>query len=305
MNSTPHADSATGRATGGPGFRWNLAQRFASSERSCWAERLDKPTQQATDYLRRVAEVGDERARLKYPTVSAACALCSNEPVFAMLRVALAGRLTAEEIASRLGTTPEVITLAEQLFFDLGRHRHAASWLHAHVFRPEVIYGSGEVAARIRLALAGGPATTRALLNGREQFALEQAQRVVHQEGLLYAKFQAALEFDLNADSAQEFLKNYFDYEVARQQLALEQDKLAKACATANNATALLEAPDRGGVIGSDQVGSPDLVAETTTAPQTVAPQAIAPQTVAPQITADSGFSRTDAAFEAAIEPNQ
>ena len=59
---------------------------------------------------------------------------------------------------------------------------------------------------------------------------MDRARQLVDQELLLYAKFQAALAFDLDRKSAERFLKIYLDYNLKRKKIELEREKFRYQC---------------------------------------------------------------------------
>lgn len=218
---------------GGPAYRWNLAKRLAKSQRSARVAQADGQIQRATAYLRIFQEFGQEPAARKDPTLAAACRLAENERTFSTLKLSILGSLPRAEVAARLGVDQQVIDVAETLFFDISRLSQASSWMNCHVFIPEARFGSKELAAKLKLAHHGGPVMVRALLNGHEKVPLEEAQQIIDQELQLHAKLQAALEFDLDAQSAGEFLKVFLEYDLQRKKLQFEREKFQLQCTSA------------------------------------------------------------------------
>jgi len=214
---------------GGPAFRWKRAQECAALPQPKRLTHLDEPTRQAAAYLRMCDRHGPERANSKYPLVAAACAVCQNDKMFEAFRVSLLGGLPSAELALRLDLSLEIIEVAEALFFDLGDQPQAA-WISHHVVIPEVSTGSAEVAAKLKVAYHGGPLMARALLDAQDNLPLNDAQTLVDQELLLYAKLQAALEFELDAHSASEYIKHHLDYDLARRNIELEREKFQYEC---------------------------------------------------------------------------
>ena len=93
--------------------------------------------------------------------------------------------------------------------------------------------GSKELAAKLKLAHYGGLVVTRALLDGQDKLPLEEAQQIIDQELQLHAKLQAALEFDLDANTAQQFLEVFLNYDLERKKLEFEREKFQLDCARA------------------------------------------------------------------------
>ena len=202
---------------GGPDFRWKLAQQLADTQRSSRAKLADEQVQQASAYMRMCREAGRELADRKYPMLAAACRLAENEQSLQLLKLSILGSLPRAEVAARFGAEQQVVDVAESLFFDISGFAQASGWMNCHVFVPEASFGSKELAAKMKLAHYGGPVAARALLDGQEKLPLDEAQRIVDQELLLHAKLQAALEFDLDAQSAERFLKVFFEYDLHAQ----------------------------------------------------------------------------------------
>ncbi len=210
---------------GGPAYRWGLAQLLTKSQAPSPATQSDEYIQQASKYLRMCSEGGRGAADRKYPMLAAACAMVENEHSFQSLKLSVLGSLPRAEVAGRLGVEQHVIDLAELLFFDIGGLGEASSWMNCHIFVPEAKFGSKEFAAKMKMAFHGGPVVTRALLHGHEKLPLEESKQLIDQELLLHAKLQAALEFDLDAQSAEQFLKVFLDYDLRRQKLQFEREK--------------------------------------------------------------------------------
>lgn len=101
----------------------------------------------------------------------------------------------------------------------------SSGWMNCHIFVPEARFGSKERSAKMKLAQYGGPLVARALLDGQEKLPLEEAQQIIDQNVQLHAKLQAALECDLDAQSAEQFLKVYLEYDLQRRKLQLEHEK--------------------------------------------------------------------------------
>ena len=218
---------------GGPAFRWNLAKSFAKSQRSARFVQADEHIQQASAYLRMFQEISRELADSKYPTIAAACRLTENKASFRTLRLSILGSLPRSEVAARLGVDQHITDAAEALFFDISGLSQASGWMNCHVFIPESRFGSKELAAKIKLAYYGGPVVTRALLDGQDKLPMEEAQQIIDQELQLHAKLQAALEFDLDANAAQQFLEVFLNYDLERKKLEFEREKFQLACAQA------------------------------------------------------------------------
>lgn len=218
---------------GGPAFRWKIAKRLANSQRLVRSQQTDEQTQHASNYLRMYREVGREPAGRKYPTLAAACGLAENEQSFQTLKLSILGGLPRAEVAARLVAEQQVIDVAEALFFDIRGLSQASGWMNCHIFVPEARFGSKELAAKMKLAHYGGLVVARALLDGKDKLPLEEAQQIIDQELQLHAKLQAALEFDMDAQSAGQFLKVFLEYDLQRKKLQFEREKFQVECALA------------------------------------------------------------------------
>lgn len=216
---------------GGPAFRWNLAQRFAASGRISRPWQVDKQVEQATSYLRAWQRAGRDHADAKHPIIAAACAVVENDQSLQLLKLSILGSLPRAEVAARLSVEQQVVDVAEALFLDITDLSQASGWMNSHVFVPEAKFGSKELAAKMKLAHYGGPVIARALLDGHERLPLKEAQQIIDQELLLHAKLQAALEFDLDTDTAQQFLEVFLKYDLERRKLEFEREKFQFECA--------------------------------------------------------------------------
>ena len=150
-----------------------------------------------------------------------------------MFKLLILGTLPRAEAAARLGADQPSVEVAEALFFDINDLRHASGWMNCHVFIPEAKFGSKELAAKMKIAHYGGLVVARALLDGHEKLPLDAAQQIIDQDLQLHAKLQVALQFDLDARSAQEFLKVFLDYDLQRKKLEFEREKFHLDCALA------------------------------------------------------------------------
>ena len=212
---------------GGPAYRWKLAQRYVASRSKM---QLDEITQQTCAYMRIYRQIGWERATSEYPAIAAAVELSKNNCAFQSLKLSVLANLPRAEVAARLGVTQEIIEVAEKLFFEIHDMAEASSWMASHVFVPEAKFGSKELAARMKVAFYGGPVLAHALLDAGDNLPINDAQRLVDQETLLHSKLQAALAFDLDTKSAEEFLKIYLEYDLQVKQLQFEREKFQYEC---------------------------------------------------------------------------
>jgi hypothetical protein len=231
---------------GGSEFRGKLAQQRADSGRSSRAKHMDKQFQQASAYLRMCRKVGREQADCKYPMLAAACGLAENGQSFRLLELLVLGSLPRAEVAARFGAEQQAVEFAEALFLDIDDLIQTAGWIKCHVFFPEVKFGSMELAAKMKTAQYGGPVVAHALLDGQKKLPLEEAQqKIIDQELPLHAKLEAALEFDLDTQSAEQFLKVFLEYDLQRKKLQFEREKFQLECALAREQRIVDEADEK------------------------------------------------------------
>lgn len=232
---------------GGPSFRWKMAHRLAASQRPARSTQTDEQIQQAYSYLRTCRKVGRDWANRKHPRLAAACSLTENDQTFRTLKLSALGHVPRSEIATRLGADEQIIDVAESLFFDISGLNQASSWMNCHIFVPEAKFGSKALSAKMKLAHYGGPVVTRALLDGQEKLPLAEAQQIIDQELQLHAKLQVALEYDLDAQSAEQFLKVFLAYDLERKKLEFEREKFQSECASARERRVDVEANPEAG----------------------------------------------------------
>jgi hypothetical protein len=231
-NNLPQADLFRNMEhhLGGPNYRWKHALQYAASPQLARPQHVDQIGRVAARYVRAYQHYGAERAKQKYPLIAAARALYENDQMLETFKLAVLGNLPQAEVAARLGVAVEIIEIAEVLFFQLGDLRESEAWLNCHVFLPAIKTGSTDSAAKMKLAYHGGPEMARELLDAQDGPPFGEAQRLVDQELLLHAKLQAALEFELDAASASEYIKYHLAYDLARRSIELEREKFQHEC---------------------------------------------------------------------------
>ena len=135
-----------------------------------------------------------------------------------------------EDIAEIVGSDPATVTAVEQLFFDVRPALSATVWIHTAVIAAVERRGDTELGAKLKVAYYGGPVVAKALVTADCRVPKEEAERLLAQEMLLYARFKAVLDYPLNEQQALEFFKLSLEYQHKRQVLELRKRQFAHRC---------------------------------------------------------------------------
>ncbi|MEK6233310.1 MAG: hypothetical protein N2C14_01210, partial [Planctomycetales bacterium] len=210
----------------GPSWRWQVAQGIAAGHNAVPPGVADEPVRRAARLLRRCAE--GRRKSAAWDEIESAIAVWENADFQRTFKLLALGGCPLREIADRLGLSQAIVETVQRLFFDIEPFRDSAQWIHRHVVAAEA---SRVLACNYHAAFVGGAATARMLLNEEYDARLEEADRILNAESLLYAKFQEAIAFPLtNERQALAFAKLYADVNIQKAKLKLEQDKFRHRC---------------------------------------------------------------------------
>jgi hypothetical protein len=138
------------------------------------------------------------------------------------------GGLPPEEMSQRIQLPLEVLAAWERCFFD------ARDWgvpfAEMHVVRPAQQRGANEFAARVHLAMAGGPHGARAVLD-LDKPPINEGERIIKRELALGIKLDAALNWPIRSErGSAEFVKNYLQFQIERGRIELAKARLAARC---------------------------------------------------------------------------
>lgn len=230
----------------GPQYVWETAIKVAEMASDSHCCEQGPLMRRAVSYLRRRRRGGDQTAEKEFPMIAAACNLAKDEHQFHSLKLMILGAIPRGEIAARLGVELGVVEIAESLFFDIREFKDAAGWMHAHVFYPTLQADQKELGVELKLAYFGGPFIVRALLDAKEGLPLEEAKQVLDQEVLLHTKLQAALEFELSAQTSVRFVEMFLKYDLAKRKLEFQREKFRHRCEAVNkDLAAVQEQPEK------------------------------------------------------------
>ncbi|MCA9114032.1 MAG: hypothetical protein KDA79_03035 [Planctomycetaceae bacterium] len=164
MSTTRTSEAVQGwRSVRGPAWRWERASSTAGASLRGLAVGRDEQLRSAHASLglcRRGAD-GRREASRRYPAVAAAEALETDNALRERLMILVLGDCSPAEIAERLRIEEHIIGVWESLFFDVRDAREATGWVFSHVIHPEQSRGNGSLAARLKMAFAGGEGDPR------------------------------------------------------------------------------------------------------------------------------------------------
>ena len=107
--------------------------------------------------------------KAKYPRLAAAESAWADPVLQQKLKVLLLADCQVDEIAWLTKLDPEVVTLVEELWYDVRGSRRASRWVRHHIIGPEEDAGNIELAARLKFALVAGAASARVALEAEGQ----------------------------------------------------------------------------------------------------------------------------------------
>jgi hypothetical protein len=219
--------SAFNHTLRGPDWRWQEATaRFAESRLASHTDPYIR------DAIRSLA------ARRKGPAPPAACPhghidraeRLWNKTFFRQaLMVLTLANVGREEVAAKLDTDVQTIETIEALFFDVRPHLDSTMWIQMHVIGP-CAQAEPDLAAKLQVALFSGPIAALALVDS-VRLPSEEAEGLLQQRVLLYAKFKEAINFAFTTnDQAYCYLKLYLDYCHKSRELDLKEREFRHRC---------------------------------------------------------------------------
>lgn len=236
MTSTLNEFNFAQRGLHGPAWRERLARSLPAQVVHSSAKNHDPLVVERRHYLT-LCEGGPnslERAREKFPLVAAAEALSADASTTSMLKLMVLADLPADEIQRRVAIEPAVLATWEGLFFDVRQMWESKGWLAAHVIDHERKYGNPALAARMRVALAGGPLVVAMLLDAEAGLPLDDAARLDDQRMRLHLMTDEALHMPLgSSQEAFAYVEMRAHLMVAEQRLELAERKFSQRCVEA------------------------------------------------------------------------
>ncbi len=168
-------DSAVPCRPNEPAWRSALAEKLATGAGNPGGELLDAAVQDASAYLRLVAEADDgpKRAAKRFPATAAVYCLHGDAEAAGKLKILSVAPCGLRQIATQMRLDPSVVDAWRRLFFDLPRRPHPG-WVDDHVVVPEENAGNHQLAAQLRLAAAVGPVAAVAILVAPHRVPLKE-----------------------------------------------------------------------------------------------------------------------------------
>lgn len=175
---------------------------------------------------------GEESAAAAFPAIAAALAINDNSVLVDELKLMVSGQLDAAEILRRTNLDPAALTTWMSLFFDITDYFSATTWLAGHVIGPEREAGRNMFAAKLAMSLRGGRDAALLALAAGAGLPLAPAERLEKAELQLALKMDLALNMEvITPEDSFRFVKLNLEIDLARQKLALANQKFAVRCA--------------------------------------------------------------------------
>ena len=218
------------RTLDGPAWRWRLAVH----ESAAALARLgaDEITLRARRYRQLLKRKKGARSALQADSmIDMAVALNNDGDKAALLKIMTLSMLPDDEIAKRLEIELAALATWRALFFDVAGLEAARDWLSVHVIAPEERAGRGDLAVKLKLALAGGKSAARLILNAGMQIPLDEFERLENYRmrvNLLLEK--ALLLTPTNGQEALKLMKLDVDYRLGEKRLAFAERRFAETC---------------------------------------------------------------------------
>lgn len=179
---------------------------------------------------------GKSRAKAHYPAIAAAYGLNQDEAKCAAAKILTLGASQRGEIAARLDIEEDILEKWEGLVFDVRQGRDAVGWIHAQVIRPEQSRGNGQLASKMKAAVAGGPVVAQAILDLDSRMPVTAGEKLFDRKLTLHLKFDEAAELSLSTNREKMFfMKLYVELQSQENRLKLAERKLERRCAEARD----------------------------------------------------------------------
>ena len=159
MTQTTEEFARCRRAMYGPAWRAMMADKLEIRPGSPLFDLLDETLIGYGKYRRLKGPGGEgaQRAANADPLFASAERLNDDSEKTAMLKMMVLADMSHDEMSTRTEIDVEVIKIWESLFFDARTQGQATSWLAQQVVNREIKAGNSELAAKLRMAIVGGP----------------------------------------------------------------------------------------------------------------------------------------------------
>jgi hypothetical protein len=238
MTQTTEEFARCRRAMYGPAWRAMMADRMEIPPGSRLLDVLDETLIDYGKYRRLKGPDGEgaERAAKAYPRFAAAEHLNEDSDKSAMLKMMVLADMPDDELLTRSGVEVEVLKIWERLFFDARTQHKATDWLAHQVVNREAKSGNPELAAKLRMAIVGGPVAVRGMLDMVTDVSLDEADRLFQRRLKLSMKLDMAANMPIETDKQRMFFMNlHIDLMGQEQRIALAEQKLTQRCAEARD----------------------------------------------------------------------
>lgn len=179
----------------------------------------------------RSAPEGRERAAKEFGYLAAAVALDEDSVVANQLKVVVLAGCTPEAICARFLIDAKVLAAWEKVFFDVRQVRTALDWIVCKVIAPVEEQGEVSLAAKLKLACAGGPLAAEAALEAESHVLAQEGPTLFELKLCLHLKFQQAVQLGLGTAKERRFyLKMHADLMYREKQLQLKERQLEWKC---------------------------------------------------------------------------
>ena len=208
----------------GPPYRWIVA-------RDSVARKLPGPVPDdhwfraaAAYHRQRRADPRPDSAAGRGSWIAAAEVIDRNLALSNQLKILVLGRMARSDMARLVALEELAIEAWEALFFDVRDCLEALGWLAAKVIGPAEDAGDDETAARMRLALQGGPVVAEQMLNADTKFSDEMKLLILKTE----VGIKASRAFDIALSTPKSAVQVFKIYS---EMLLEEQAEAARAAA--------------------------------------------------------------------------
>lgn len=216
----------------GPAHRWKTAEELPPYRYSPLVRSQDPDVQAAHHFQQLVKRgmAGTTYAAALYPEVAAAVVLDQEKAKVDCLKIGVFGDLSWEEIARHAGVDVAVAKTWSSLFYDAAGSRNAFGWVAVHIVQPEIEAGNIELAAKLRLVAAVGPAGARAVLDLDSGAPVTAGEQLFRRKLQLHLKFDQAMAMSEGPEYHFRFVKLYASLRIQEKRLKIAEQKLAERC---------------------------------------------------------------------------
>lgn len=238
MTQTAEEFARYRRAMYGPAWRAMMADKLEIRPGSPVFDLLDETLIGYGKYRRLKGPDGEgaERAANADPFFATAERLNDDSEKTAILKMMVVADMPHDEMRTRTEIDIELLKIWESLFFDARTKGQAINWLAQQVVNREIKAGNSELAAKLRMAIVGGPVAVRGMLDMVTGVSLDEADRLFQRRLKLSMKLDMAANMPIDTDKQRMFFMNlHVDLMEQEKRLALAEQKFTQRCAEARD----------------------------------------------------------------------